>query len=81
MHFHIGGAFGWLNAASIMHTWADLILLFPLLPLLRTDRTEIKCAGASVLAHSGYSVFQGGVDRTVTCPVPKQDGGARPTKY
>ena len=36
---------------------------------------------SSVLEHvrqrtPKYSVFQGGVDRTVTWPVPKQDGGA-----
>ena len=38
---------------------------------------------SSVLEHlcwrtPEYSVFQGGVDRTVTWPVPKQDGGALP---
>ena len=32
---------------------ADLIKLFPLLLPLRTGRTEIKCAGTSVLAYAG----------------------------
>ena len=48
---------------SLFYSGADLIKLFPLLLLLRTGRTEIKCVGTSVLA---YSFFRGGVDRSVT---------------